>query len=107
MSWEYFSDREQGPNPRKEENISASVWGGFVALLQSLISSGAFGSEFPKMCPDGAGPVGTDEEAMALAIKAEIPDIPWPLQTSVRVQNGFFYGEAPYAPDTLAILRPY
>ncbi len=32
------------------------------------------------MCPDGAGPYGTDEQALSLALKAEIPGLEWPLQ---------------------------
>ncbi len=79
---EYFSERERGPKPRIEEDISSSVWGGIVVLIQSLVSTGAFGAHFPELCPDGAGPVGTDEQAFALSLQAEIPEIEWPLNTT-------------------------
>lgn len=101
---EYFSDKERGPTPRVHEVISPSAWGGIVALVRSLISTGTFGYRFPETCPDGAGPVGTDENALALAVKAEIPDLTWPLQTATRAPGGFSWDEEPYAPDTLVIL---
>lgn len=75
----YFSDREQGPRPRTEEVVSPVVWGGVVVLVQSLISTGAFGARFPELCPDGHGPIGTDENALSLAVQAEMPRLSWPL----------------------------
>lgn len=76
---DYFSDRERGPRPRTLEEVSQAAWGGVVALLRSLIETGALGIDFPDMCPDGRGPVGTDQGALVLAMQAEIPEIPWPL----------------------------
>jgi hypothetical protein len=101
---EYFSNKERGPKARVEEVISPAVWGGIVALVQSLISTGAFGQQFPEMCPDGAGPVGANEHALSLNLQAEIPDIKWPLDTTVEVRKGYSYDYEPYAPDTLIIL---
>jgi len=69
---DYFSDREQGSRPRTEEIISPVAWGGVVALIQSLISSGAFGARFPAPCPDGQGPIGTDEHSLSQAVLAEM-----------------------------------
>ncbi|MFX0203186.1 MAG: hypothetical protein ACFFCW_44350 [Candidatus Hodarchaeota archaeon] len=87
---DYFSDRERGPRPRTKEEITLEAWGGIIALIRSLISIGAFGFKYPEMCPDGAGPVGTGEQALAVALKAEIPEIEWPLQapTEVIVRGG-------------------
>ena len=101
---EYFSDKERGPKPRIDGIVSPSAWGGIVAQIQSLISSGAFGNQFPETCPDGSVIVGTDYHAFELAAKAEIPNIAWPLQTTVRLQEDFLSDEEPYAPDTLDIL---
>lgn len=101
---DYFSDREQGPRARTEEIISPVAWGGVVALIQSLISSGTFGARFPASCPDGQGPIGTDEASLSLAVLAEIPGLTWPLATTERVQDGFFSEMQPFAPDTLLIL---
>lgn len=101
---EYFSDREQGPRPRTEEIVSPSVWGGIVGLVHALIATGAFGAKYPETCPDGQGTVGTDQSALALAVKSEIPGLPWPLVTTETVQQGFFSEEKPFAPSTLLVL---
>lgn len=97
---DYFSDREQGSRPRTEEIISPVAWGGVVALIQSLISSGAFGARFPAPCPDGQGPIGTDEHSLSQAVLAEMPGLNWPLQTTERVE----YEIQAFAPDTLLVL---
>lgn len=101
---EYFSDKERGSTPRVHEVISPSAWGGIVAIVQSLISTGALGYRFPATCPDGAGPVGTDENSLVLAVKAEIPDLLWPLKTTIPAPGSFSWDEEPYAPHTLVIL---
>lgn len=101
---EYFSDKERGLKARTEEVISLRAWGGIVATVESLISTGAFGQSFPKMCPDGVGPIGTDERALALAVKAEIPGLEWPLKTATSNKQDFFSGKTPFTPDTLAVL---
>ena len=77
---DYFSNKERGPHPRTGEQFTPETWGGIVALIRSLISTGAFGYKYPEMCLDGAGPYGTDEQALSLALRAEIPDLEWPLQ---------------------------
>jgi hypothetical protein len=97
---EYFSDKEKGPKPRAMETISSSAWGGIVAIVQSLVSTGGFGEQFPEVCPDGAGPVGTDERAFALALCAEVPEIEWPLRTTEQK----FYEEVSFVPDALVVL---
>lgn len=96
---EYFSDKQRGPRPRTEEQLTPAAWGGIVALLQSLVSTGAFGHQYPEMCPDGAGPYGTDWQALSLAVKAEIPDLEWPLRSPTE-----FGGKESSVPDTLAVL---
>lgn len=97
---EYFSDKEKGPKPRTSEIISPNAWGGIVALVQALILTGGFGEHFPEICPDGAGPVGTDEQAFTLALRGEVPEIEWPLRTTKEE----FYKEVPFSPDTLVVL---
>lgn len=87
----YFSDREQGPKPRIEEAIDQNTWGGIIATIRSRINDGSFGCRFPESCMDGGVPCGCDEYSFTQALKAEIPDIPWPLD------------EAQF-PPTLAIL---
>ena len=58
------------------------AWGGIVAIIRALVASGAFGVEFPEECPDGAGPVGTHDHDLSLALRAEIPEVEWPLDES-------------------------
>jgi hypothetical protein len=97
---EYFSDKEKGPKPRTMETISPSAWGGIVAIVQSLVSTGGFGEHFPEICPDGAGPVGTDEQAFTLALRGEVPEIEWPLRTTEEK----LYEIVPFSPDALIVL---
>lgn len=101
---QYFSDRERGSKPRIEEIFSATAWGGVVSIVQSLITTGAFGNKYPDFCPDGQGPIGTDEKTLALAIQAEMPGLEWPLITNKFVEIGYVQERQPFAPDTLLIL---
>lgn len=97
---EYFSDQEKGPKERTNEEIPDNVWGGIVAIINSHIDSGAFGDSFPEICPDGGGPVGTDEKSFELAVKAEVPNIDWPL----RAQKQSSWDDEINVPDYLSIL---
>lgn len=77
----YFSDREQGPKPRIVEKISHDAWGGIIAIIKSRITNGSFGYRYPSGCPDGEVSYGCDENSFSQALKAEIPDIDWPLKS--------------------------
>ena len=79
MPTPYFSDREAGPRPRTSEEISRGVWGGIVAAIRSRLDDGSFGYRFPANCPDGRGIYGCDDRSFKLALGAEIPEVPWPL----------------------------
>ncbi len=48
---DYFSDKERGPRPRSEEEITPEAWGGIIALIHSLISTGLIQQE-KDCCPD-------------------------------------------------------
>jgi hypothetical protein len=100
---EYFSDKELGAKARLEHQMSPAVWAGIVGYIKSLIATGAFGEHFPEVCPDGAGPIGTDESVLSQALKAEIPNIEWPLRTSSE-HTGSSSDEQPYAPETIVAL---
>ncbi len=101
---EYFSDQEQGHKERSEEVIYSAAWGGIVSYVKSLVDSGAFGEQFPSLCSDGARTVGTNEDSLSLAIKAEIPELEWPLKTNQYKQTEFISETIPYCPETLTIL---
>lgn len=78
VSTGYFSERETGPRPRVEQDISLTVWGGLYAIILALIKNGAFGVDFPDQCSDGEDVIGTSWHTMALTLHADIPDLPWP-----------------------------
>jgi hypothetical protein len=87
----YFSDQQRGPRPRIKETIESSVWGGIYAIVSALLSNGSFGYSFPDNCPDGYEVIGHDSRALELMLKAQHPDMPYPLPSEDT-------------PDTLAIL---
>lgn len=101
---DYFSDRENGPRPRVCQEMSPPAWGGLVAIVDALVSSGAFGGRFPERCPDGQVICGCNEDALAAAIRAEIQGLAWPLETSQEVEEGFVSRREPFAPPTLIAL---
>jgi len=76
----YFSDREQGPRPRTMPGVTTAAWGGIVALIQGRVANGSFGVDYPDECPDGRGTTGTDSRALGLAVRADIPELDWPLE---------------------------
>jgi hypothetical protein len=86
----YFSDRHRAPRARTNEAIEATVWGGIFAIVSARLSDGSFGYKFPDTCPDGYGIIGNDLRSMDLMLKAQIPEMPFPLPDE--------------PPDTLTIL---
>ncbi|MFA5919719.1 MAG: hypothetical protein WC856_00315 [Methylococcaceae bacterium] len=103
---EYFSDQLKGPQLRDIDVIPSNVWGGIVAIINGLISSGAFGEYFPEICPDpnATGVFATDVHDFKSVLKAEVPDIEFPFITE-KVENGSWMPESkPFVPNYLAIL---
>ena len=90
----YFSEREQGERPREHQEICEGAWGGIQALICARIRDGSFGVSYPQTCPDGAGPIGSDESAFWQAMRAEIPTL----------QQHPWYGLSEEPPRTLDIL---
>lgn len=101
---DYFSDRELGPRPRTEQEMTSVAWAGIVALAESLANSGAFGASFPERCPDGQAICGSDVIGLKSAIEAEIHGLSWPLQTDQEVEEEFIRTRMPWAPATLVAL---
>lgn len=102
----YFTDRELGPIPPTEQEITPRAWAGIVGITQSLIKNGAFAVAFPEHCIEcGVSRiVGTNERDLSLVLRGEI-DIEWPLQT-VKVGEVVFVSPTiePYAPPTPTVL---
>lgn len=76
----YFSERDEGEQPRNREQIGGSAWGGFQALIRARVEDGSFGASYPESCRDGRGPIGTNENSFWQAMQAEIPRLserPW------------------------------
>lgn len=80
MPQHYFSDRETGPRPRTSEQISEPAWGGIVASIRSRLEDGSFGFRFPSTCPEGDVVCGSAGNDFILALRADIPEISWPLR---------------------------
>ncbi len=78
----YFSDRELGPKPRANEEITQTVWGGIISLIESRLADGSFGQAFPLECPDGAGIYSCNQNSFTDALSAEIPGISFPAYSS-------------------------
>ncbi len=93
MAQQYFSDRETGPRPRTSEEISEPVWDEIVAAINSRLQNGSFGYRFPVTCPDGHVVCGCSGDDFSLALRADIPEISWPLYPQT-------------IPPSLAILDP-
>jgi hypothetical protein len=89
MSSSYFTDRELGPRPRNGEEMGLEAWGGVVAIISTLIKNGSFGSAFPSNCPDSQVIVGTDEQSMAFAVRAEVPDLVQIKRESILLADKF------------------
>ena len=79
MDSPYFSEQELGARPRTEEDINLAVWGGIVATVRACSADQSFGASFPLACLDGYGVAGADEQQFSLALRAEVPDIAWPI----------------------------
>jgi len=90
----YFSEREEGERPRENEDIGEAAWGGIQALIRAAIENGSFGASYPETCPDGRGPVGTDEAGLWQAMRAEI----------TRLSEQPWFGPPDEPPRTLDIL---
>lgn len=79
-----FSERERGPRARTGEAIPRRVWGALYDLVHAKVDDGSLGYRFPAMCPDGAGPCGTNHRAFWRTAQAEIPDLPQDLNPGER-----------------------
>jgi hypothetical protein len=77
----YFSDKELGLKPQTNEDINEDVWGGLFTTINSRIQDGSFGYRYSEICPDENKICGCDHHSFSLALKAEIPEISWPMKS--------------------------
>ncbi len=100
----YISDNVRGPKARTNERFSPDAWNGIAALVETMCEKGALGMDFPENCTDvgrGATPIGTDTNAFASALKAEISDLSWPLAKVYGSGEDEYGGRVP---DPLTVL---
>jgi hypothetical protein len=75
MAFDYFSDRENGPNPRTSHEITPNAWHGLVRIINNGKGSHSFAEEFPETCFDEPYPIcGTSFLQFDVALRAEIPN---------------------------------
>jgi hypothetical protein len=72
----YFSERERGPLPRVNEEVSENCWKGIAAAIQMRIDDGSFGRAFPRECSSFNDIIGTDLRSFEGA--AAGVNVPWP-----------------------------
>ena len=75
----YFSEREEGEISRGNEGIGATAWGGILMLINARIDDGSFGAKYPTTCEDGGAITGSHGDAVWMAMRADIPNLPEPL----------------------------
>ena len=76
-----YSQREFGPLPRTEDDLTEAAWGGLIAILESHARANAFAMDYPAVCDDKPYPtIGTDERILALAVADHAPPVTWPLR---------------------------
>lgn len=66
----YFTDRHLGTRPRTATEIDEAVRRGILGLVRTRSESGWFGLYYPEQCPDGGGPIGTNQNALRDALAA-------------------------------------
>lgn len=77
----YFSEREDGEQPRNEAEITQPFWEGFIGLVRQLIATGRLAERFPQYCSDPPYPIcGCNEQALGNSFRGENPSILWPLE---------------------------
>lgn len=74
VTYDYFSDRTQGPRPRTDEDVGPRLWAAIFALLETGIEGGGFARDFPIRCEDG-GIYDCDRNGLMATMRAEIPDL--------------------------------
>jgi hypothetical protein len=77
----FFSERDAGSRPPVGDEIDEVVWGGIVALILRRVADGSFAMDYPTPCEDaGRGVTATSEEQFWPALRASVPDLPWPIR---------------------------
>lgn len=98
----YYSERVHGEQSRDRDEVTDEAWGGIVSLFRTAVTDGSFGHAFPEECYDGRGVVGTDGHDMRLRLRAEHPQIDWPLDPDARPETDLVFDLIEYGWDHIA-----
>lgn len=79
MTYEYFSDKENGSRELSSEEISLDVWNAIIATYDKFVKNCALASEFPEECPDGSTVCGCNRRQLEDALKGEVPELSLPV----------------------------
>lgn len=74
-----YSDRNQPQQARDIEEISSTVWGGIVAIIDERKADKSFGYGFPIRCSICSQITDYSYERMELELISLIPNVTWPL----------------------------
>ena len=98
----YFTDREGLSHAETTDEISEMAWAGIRASIERRVDQNYFASSYPDTCSDSStNIIGTNENAMRDAMRAEIPGLPtWPWRT-----NAATIEPAPATPAILDMLE--
>jgi hypothetical protein len=97
---DYFSDRELGPRARTVSEVSVDVWVGLVGLVENFVTGNFLAAAFPETCSDGNEIYDTNLKALGATLRAEIPQLAWPLPTTLTQGQFPHIGQQPWAPPT-------
>ncbi len=94
----YFTDREGLSHAATTDEISDIAWAGLRASVERRVDQNYFASSYPETCSDNStNIIGTNENAMRDAMRAEIRGLPlWPWRESAATIEPL--------PNTAAIL---
>ncbi len=98
----YFTDREGLSHAETTDEISEIAWTGIRASIERRVDQNYFASSYPETCSDSStNIIGTNENAMRDAMRAEITGLPtWPWRT-----NAATIEPAPATPAILDMLE--
>lgn len=86
----YFSDSVRGTTPRVREELTEATRGALRALIDRRIQANWLAQEFPSMCPDGDGVVGTNVHGLGADIQGMISSATWPLWQEATTDEDLF-----------------
>jgi hypothetical protein len=75
MTYEYFSDMENGSKELSSEEISVDVWKAIVAIYNQFVNNCALACEFPEECLDGQVVCGCNQRQLEDALIRGSPRI--------------------------------